>query len=118
MIPPAAIEEFQLLLSALANGPGTAIIVEGKKDVAALRKLGLDKERIIQLERRPLFEVSEAVAAKYRDAVILTDLDAEGKKLYAALNSSLQHLGVRIDNRLRNFLFRKTKVRQIEGLIL
>ena len=48
--------------------------------------------------------------------MILTDLDAEGKKLYARLNHDLQRHGVRVDNSFREFLFRHTSLRQIEGL--
>jgi len=47
---------------------------------------------------------------------LLTDLDKKGKELYGKLNSGLQRFGVRIDNNFREFLFKKTKIRQIEGL--
>ena len=40
----------------------------------------------------------------------------QGKELYGKLNSGLQQLGVEVDNNFRNFLFKKTKLRQIEGM--
>ena len=58
----------------------------------------------------------EEVIKKDKKAVILTDLDKTGKKLYSKLNSDLSQRGVYIDNKLRNFLFRHTSLRQIEGL--
>ncbi|MBI2548331.1 toprim domain-containing protein [Candidatus Woesearchaeota archaeon] len=91
------------------------IIVEGKKDMAALRSLGLTNT-IVTLNSKPLFSIVEEVATKYRDAIILTDLDEEGKKLYGSLHRGLNHYGVRIHNEIRHFLLRHTSLRQIEGL--
>lgn len=93
---------------------GKPVIVEGKKDVAALESLGL--QRIIALDRRPLYEVAEQVMEHAASCVVLTDLDAEGRKLHARLASDLREHGVNVDERLREFLFRKTELRQIEGL--
>ena len=90
------------------------IIVEGKKDKEALETYGI--RNIFPLNGKPLYKVIEEVADNYKDAIILTDLDKEGKKLFGNLNSNLSRFGVRVDNSFRNFLFRKTKLRQIEGL--
>lgn len=101
------------------------VIVEGIKDKKALEDLGINN--IIVLNKRPLYAVVEKVATVYDKAkkltrerisvLILTDLDTEGKKLYGKLNSGLQNFGVRIDNRFREFLFKNTKLRQIEGMV-
>ena len=100
----------------------TLIIVEGKKDRAALESLGIAASNIITLEG-PLYrnvekiaEMISDMASKPKKAVILTDLDPEGKKLYSKLKKDLGEHGVEIDDRFREFLFRKTKLRQIEGL--
>ena len=53
---------------------------------------------------------------KNGNCIILTDLDKQGKELYGKLNSGLQQFGVKVDNNFRNFLFKNTKLRQIEGL--
>jgi 5S rRNA maturation endonuclease (ribonuclease M5) len=106
-------EDFLEMLHKLASS-GKPIIVEGKKDRKALQELGL-KNRIFILDK-PLFAVVEEVAAATKDVVILTDLDRKGKELYGKLNAQLQGLGVGVNNDFRNFLFRKTKFRQIEGL--
>ena len=92
----------------------TAVIVEGIKDRLALEKL--DLKNIITLNKRPLFEIVEEVSDNYKECAILTDLDKEGKKLFGKLNSGLSQHGVKVDNNLREFLFKKTKLRQIEGL--
>ena len=108
-------EEFEQLLQKLQKS-GAAIIVEGKKDRAALEKLGLASSCIFVLNKTPLFVVAEAVAKNHSTAAILTDLDAEGRKLYGKLSTLLQRLGIKIDNALRNFLFKSTQLRQIEGI--
>ncbi len=115
MLPPDVAAKLGQLLQKTLKFPA-AIIVEGKKDRAALEKLGVPGSQIITLDQRPLFVVAEAVSAGYKTAAILTDLDVEGKKLYGRLNTLLQQLGVKVDNRLRNFLFKNTKLRQIEGI--
>ena len=108
-------QELAALLSNLAESK-VAIIVEGRKDKAALVKIGIDGSKIVVLNTKPLFVVAEAVAKDYDTAIILTDLDAEGKKLYGKLNTLLQQLGVKVDGNVRNFLFKNTKLRQIEGI--
>ncbi len=90
------------------------IIVEGPKDKTALVKLGL--ENVITLRGKPLYKVVEKTAEITSECMILTDLDNEGKKIYSRLRSDLQKHGVRIDDRFRNFLFKETDLRQIEGL--
>lgn len=94
-----------------------AVIVEGKKDKAALEKFGIPASRMFLLNSKPLFVVAENVAKNYAEAAILTDLDSEGRKLYGKLDTMLRQLRVKIDNSFRNFLFKNTKLRQIEGIV-
>lgn len=93
---------------------GTLVIVEGKKDKIALQKLGIGN--ITELNKKPLFAVVEEIADSNEECIILTDLDKEGRQLYSNLNSNLQRHGVKVDNKLREFLFKNTKLRQIEGI--
>jgi len=90
------------------------VIVEGKKDKTALQKLGINN--VMELSRKPLFQIVEEVASANKECIILTDLDKKGKEIYGKLNSNLQRHGVKINNKLREFLFRHTKLRQIEGI--
>jgi 5S rRNA maturation endonuclease (ribonuclease M5) len=89
------------------------IVVEGKKDKAALEKLGIEN---IMILNKPLYEMAEEIASKTSECILLTDLDKEGKMLFLKLKKSLAGLGVKTDDSFRNFLFKKTGVRQIEGL--
>mgnify|MGYP001596002088 CR=1 FL=1 len=106
-------EEFNILIEKIKNS-NTLIIVEGKKDKIALQKLGLNN--IIELSKKPIFQIVEDIANSNDECVILTDLDKEGKQLYSKLNSNLQKNGVKINNKFREFLFKHTKLRQIEGI--
>ena len=92
----------------------TLVIVEGKKDKAALQKLGINN--IIELNKKPLFQIVEDIANSNDECVILTDLDKKGKELFGKLNSDLQRRGLRVNNKFREFLFKHTKLRQIEGI--
>lgn len=91
------------------------IIVEGRKDKEALERLGL--KNIVTLSKKPIFQIIEEVSEKNKRVIILTDLDKHGKELFGKLNSGLQYHGVKVDNKFREFLFKKTKLRQIEGII-
>ena len=108
-------EEFHELVSKIKDS-NTVIIVEGKKDRKALERLGL--KNIMELSKKPLYQVVEEVSGSNNECIILTDLDKKGKELYGKLNSDLQNQGVKINNSLRNFLFKNTKIRQIEGIAL
>jgi len=90
------------------------VIVEGKEDKAALKRLGITNT--IQLNKKPLYKIVEELVKEGKEVIILTDLDKKGKQLYGKLNHNLQQFGVKVDNRFRNFLFKHTQLRQIEGL--
>ncbi len=98
------------------NDDGSLIIVEGIKDKKALEEIGV-KNKIKTLSKKPIFSIIEDVSAN-KKAIILTDLDKEGKKLYGKLKEGLSRHGVLVDNKFREFLFKETKIRQIEGLVI
>jgi len=105
------VEQIQTMLDEI-KCRNLLVIVEGPKDVRALKALGVDN--VLSL-KKPLFAVVEEVASKAKEVVVLTDLDEEGRKLYHELSSHLQKHRVKINNHLRDFLF-KTGLRHIEGL--
>ena len=87
------------------------VIVEGKKDKEALRKYGI--VNVITINK-PLFKLCEEI--NETEVVILTDLDKEGKRLYSKLKENLERIGKKVDDSFRLFLFKETKLRQIEGI--
>lgn len=90
------------------------IIVEGKKDKNALNSLNVTN--IFVLNNKPLYRVVEEVAEITNEAIILTDLDNEGRKLYSILREDLERNGVKIDKQFREFLLNNTKLVCIESI--
>ncbi len=92
------------------------IIVEGFKDVKALQKLGIPSTRIQRLSKAA-YAIAEKLAEQdHKHAIILTDRDIEGKKLYASLKTNLTRVGVQVDHYFREFLFKKSNLSHIEGI--
>ncbi len=105
-------EELIALLEKHKNLP---FIVEGENDKKALEFFRVKK--IFVLSKKALYETADEIAKQYKECIILTDLDIKGKELYSKLSKYLQSLGVKVNNELRNYLFKETKLRQIEGLV-
>lgn len=91
------------------------IIVEGPNDRKSLQSFGI--KHIITLSRKAIYKVVEELVEKADEVVILTDLDKEGKQLYGKLSHDLKRHGIKVDMKFREWLFKETKLRQIEGLV-
>jgi 5S rRNA maturation endonuclease (ribonuclease M5) len=66
------------------------IIVEGKRDKAALRKMGF-KGNVITFNRgMGVYEFCEEIAGMYRSVVLLMDWDPEGERLMKKLSRGLK----------------------------
>ena len=96
----------------------TAIIVEGKKDEAALRSLGTKgKIHCIHNSGYRLFEFAEQIAP-YKQVILLTDFDHQGEKTLKELRSYLEAKRCKVDvtywNRMKLLFRRLTK--DIESL--
>jgi len=96
----------------------TPIIVEGKRDVDALRTLGVVKN-VRSLNRgETVFVFCENLARYCRRAAILTDWDRRGGQLGRKLKSALQANGVKVDTDIRTqiVILSKKEIKDIEGL--
>ncbi len=95
------------------------IIVEGKKDVNALKNLGFQRvfavhETGVPLKER-LVQIAQQIEKKEK-VCILTDLDKKGKQLYMLIKAELSQMpNIRLDSTLRGLLL-KARVSHIEGL--
>lgn len=77
-------------LSALAEvNRRCPVIVEGKKDARALRKLGLRGEIVTLHRGKGLYEFCEDVADRFPKVVLLLDWDSEGENLYRTVAQNL-----------------------------
>jgi 5S rRNA maturation endonuclease (ribonuclease M5) len=86
-------------------------IVEGKKDVEALRSLGIHE--VVELSTDSLFILEKAQS---QVIAILTDFDREGRKLYRKILRESSHVGVKVDPSLREFFISRTPLSVIEGI--
>ena len=66
------------------------VIVEGKKDAAALKKLGLVGDIITLHSGKGLYEFCEDIAEKFARVVILLDWDEKGEKLNSLVAEHLR----------------------------
>lgn len=95
---------------------GVPIIVEGRRDELALRKLGVTGTiHCLKATGEARFRLLERLDWTKR-AVILTDFDREGQELGSWLYQELSHRGIHPDNRawwkLRGLA--RTEVRSVE----
>lgn len=98
------------LFEELENNRDILTIVEGKNDKRALERYGFTK--VVTLNKA-LFKVVEEIDEE--EVLILTDLDAHGKKLYHYFFHECCRRGIKVNNRLRQLLH-FSELRQIEGL--
>jgi 2,5-diamino-6-(ribosylamino)-4(3H)-pyrimidinone 5'-phosphate reductase len=115
-------EKIQLILEYLAeeSAKGTPIIVEGKKDVEALKALGI-KGRIIAAKtggKTLLDVISEAEECGVREVILLLDFDRRGRELTRRLKQRFEKTGPRPNiefwNQLLQLIWKEVK--DIEGL--
>ncbi|HET6403991.1 MAG TPA: toprim domain-containing protein [Candidatus Thermoplasmatota archaeon] len=101
-------ERFDRLLDVLLElreaNEETPIVVEGARDVASLRLLGLAGHIIPLHSGEPLFQVAESIAAQADEVILLTDWDAKGQTLFDSLRTALAANGVKSDGKFRDDL--------------
>ncbi len=66
------------------------VIVEGKKDVIALKKLGLVGEIMTLHRGKSLHEFCEDITERFARVIILLDWDAKGESLFKLLSAELK----------------------------
>jgi 5S rRNA maturation endonuclease (ribonuclease M5) len=97
---------------------GTPIIVEGRRDEAALRKLGIKGTiHCLKATGEPRFRFIERLDGSKR-AIVLTDFDREGAELGTWLYQELSRRGIRADNQMWRKIrsVARTDIRSVEEL--
>jgi 2,5-diamino-6-(ribosylamino)-4(3H)-pyrimidinone 5'-phosphate reductase len=111
-----SLEELEKLLSELQEeNKSIPIIVEGDKDVAALRKLDIKGTIISTNTGRSLADFCDRIAENYKDIIILTDWDWRGGRLCHTIRKNLEGR-VNCNIRYRELFARYTMIRTVEGL--
>ena len=69
---------------------GVPVIVEGKKDVSALRSLGLTGDIITLHNGSGLYDFCDDIAEKFHRVILLLDWDRKGEDLNRVLSAHLR----------------------------
>jgi len=103
-------------LLAELSGEGVAIVVEGVRDVAALRRLGLQGP-LYTLAGNSVVSLADRLSCHDR-VLVLFDFDLRGERLAAQLTEHLQGQGTTVLQWARRHLARafSWRTRVIEGL--
>jgi len=91
------------------------IIVEGEKDVAALRKLGINGKIIRINSGKSLTDFCDRLADFYEEIIILTDWDRRGGILCAIIKRNLRGR-VKCNLEYRERFARCITIRKVEGI--
>lgn len=110
------IEELLFELSEY-SGRGAIIIVEGKRDVLSLKRLGI-KGNFELATHQSLFNFSEKIARLGSEVVILTDWDRRGDILAIKLSGYFQSFGLKPELEIRNKLrlISQKEIKDVESL--
>lgn len=66
------------------------VIVEGKKDATALKKLGLTGDIIILHSGKNLYDFCEDIIERFTKVILLLDWDTKGEILYKSMGKNLR----------------------------
>ncbi len=93
------------------------IIVEGKNDIRALRRMGFSGE-IIQLPRNLSLEnFCRLLSQKYGEVILLMDWDGKGRRNISVLTKYLRHYGVTVNIDFWKLCFSlASRMSNVEGL--
>ena len=111
-----SLEELEKALIGIAeDNKFTPIVVEGEKDIAALRNLGIQGEIISLNTGASMPNFCDYLAQKYKKIIILTDWDRRGGQLCRIIKKNLMGR-VRLDLSYREIFAKNTTIRTVEGL--
>jgi len=115
--PESEIAEIKKFMDLLNSQKDSVVIVEGKRDSAALIKLGYSGKILEFHKFNGMIKFADS-AAKYRKIILLLDGDRKGKYLTKKIIELLEHR-TKIDLLLKKKLvsISKGKIRFIEQLV-
>ncbi len=91
------------------------IIVEGEKDVDALRRLGIEGKILTLHSGKKIVDFCDMVASEYDEVIILTDWDRKGGRLSSAVEQNLRGR-TKCIMEFRTMLAKNMMVRDIESI--
>ncbi len=102
------------------SAKGTLVVVEGKKDVRALRDLGVEGKIVpVKSSGKPLLDViSELEQTGTNKVILMLDFDRRGKELTAKMRRHLEGTGIVPDTTFWGQIFGLAgrDIKDVEGL--
>ena len=97
---------------------GSIVVVEGKRDLEALRSIGFNGDIVVFHNFRGISEFVHHLTIRNRKIILLLDMDRKGKlltsKILKHLNSSFHHDYLQTKRRLAQIT--KSRIKHIEEL--
>ncbi len=84
------------IIERLKGEKNAVILVEGKRDKRALKKVGVRSE-IVRISQKNMYNITLRLIKKEKKIIILTDFDTEGTALFKKYRRELEFLGASID---------------------
>jgi 5S rRNA maturation endonuclease (ribonuclease M5) len=110
------LEELEELFDTLREDNKTIpIIVEGDKDITALRKLGMTGEIIRFNKGQSVSNFCDSIAQKYKRIILLTDWDWRGGRLGTSIRKHLENRVV-CNMTYRQLIAQRCICRTVEGI--
>jgi len=113
------LEELEKLFEELEElSETTPVIVEGARDVAALKRMGITKNVIALHKGVSIFSFCEDLSRRSSVAIVLTDWDRRGGMLARMLRDGLKANGVETNDyiRTRIVILSKKEIKDIESM--
>ena len=111
-----SIEDLEKIIDELGEeNRSIPIIVEGKKDIEALRKLDISGSIISVNAGIPLIDFCDKIAQEQTDIIILTDWDRKGGYLCRTIKKNLEGR-VNCNTKYRELFAKNAMIRTLEGL--
>ena len=112
------LEDIMALIEELASQSGVPIIVEGRKDMRALEKLGITGNIIVLNDGHSIIDTCTKLSEEYEKAIILMDWDRKGGQLARLLMDALEANDMKYDSDIRAGISRlsKKEIKDIESL--
>ncbi len=94
------------------------IIVEGRKDVKALRSLGIERDIIRIKKGKSIFRIIEELRGEHEKVIIMTDWDTTGGKLCYKIKKACESNAIvyDVDHRKQMIKFLKKEVKDVESI--
>lgn len=111
-----SIEDLEKIIDELGEeNRSIPIIVEGKKDIEALRKLDISGSIISVNAGVNLIDFCDKIAQEHTDIIILTDWDRKGGYLCRTIKKNLEGR-VNCNTKYRELFAKNAMIRTLEGL--